>query len=146
MKFSMRLLTALCAAVALFVSGCSSSDSHEKVLDDAAAQLDKLAKTLDGVTDKASAEKAAKEMKSIADELKKVAVRAQALGQPPVDVKAKIENKMGAIAAKFAEKMEAQGAKKTLPPEATQAFADSAKDVLPTMQEVAAAFTTADKK
>lgn len=147
MKFSLRLLAPLCAAVALFLSGCSSGDDHDKVLDDAAAQYDRMAKALASVTDKASAEKAGKEMKSIAEELKKTATRAQALGEPPVDVKAKVENKMRAIEAKWSQTLEAQRARvKALPADVTEAFKKASDDAAPAWLDTAAAFKKADKK
>lgn len=147
MKFPIRLLAPLCAVVALFLSGCSPSDTHEKVLDDAATQLDKLAKTLASVTDKASAEKAAKDMRAIAEDLKKTAARAQALGQPTVDVKAKIDSKMRVIEGKFSQLVEAQAPRiKALPPEVTAAFTEAAGEFQPAWQEVATAFKAADAK
>ncbi len=147
MNFRLRTLAPLFAVAALTFSGCSKSDTHELVLDDTAAQLDKMAATLATVTDKASAEKATKDLQAIAVDLKKVAIRAQALGQPSADVMAQVDSKMKTIEAKFAEKMDANEKKlKGATPEVTKAFTDSAEQFIPAMKAVADAFTAADKK
>jgi hypothetical protein len=147
MKFPIRLLAPLCAACALFLTGCSPSDTHEKVLDDIAVQLDKLAKIPASVTDKSSAEKAAKDMKPIADELSKTAKRAQALGEPTADLKAKLDSKMRVVLGKFSQMTEAQAAAvKKWSPEVTEAFSAGSADVDKAFQEVAKAFKDADKK
>ena len=70
------------------------------------------------VTDKASAEKAVTDIKAVVEEMKKIAARAKALGQPSADVKAKIEAKMKRInmtATRFLSSLSSPPAKKMSP-------------------------------
>ena len=105
MKFSSRLALAILAAVSLFISGCSGGDSHEKVVNDMTGQLDRMTNSLLAVTDKASAEKAATELKSVVEEFKKIGERAKKMGDPSADVKARLEASMKAKQVEVQTKM-----------------------------------------
>ena len=56
-KLPSFILGAVGATLALAFGGCSGGDSHEKVADDIAMQMDRIAISLSSVADKASAEK-----------------------------------------------------------------------------------------
>lgn len=106
MKNLSRFLTQTVLIIAtLFITGCSGGDSHEKVADDALKQMDRMVTAVSAVTDKASAEKAVADLKSVGDELKKIAERAKKLGDPSADVRAKIEGKMSAKQTEITQKM-----------------------------------------
>jgi hypothetical protein len=105
MKTLSRFVVAVLATATLFFAGCSGKDTHEKLADDAAAQMDKIATAVASVKDKASAEKAVTEIKAASAEMKKLSDRYNALGAPSAEVKTKVDTKMKAKEEEMKKKM-----------------------------------------
>jgi len=146
MKTPLRLLVTVLSAFTLFFSGCSGGDSHEKLADDMSKQVDRMIAAMSSVTDKASAEKAVAEVKSVTEELKKLAARTKALGKPSAETKAKIEAKMKTKQDEVQQKMAAsQAAMMKAGPEAMGIMMNGMMELGPAMIEVGKAFDSADK-
>jgi hypothetical protein len=148
MKLHARLSATVFALTAfLFAAGSAFADSHEAIADDAMAQMERMANAVASITDKATAEKAATELKSVGEELKKVAARAKAVGTPAADVKTKIEEKMKtkqeAIEKKMAAAQESLG---KAGPEAMAVLMKSMTELAPVFQEIGEAFEEGGKK
>lgn len=106
MKSIITFITRTSLVVAAVVlSGCSGGDSHEKVADAVLAQMERMATAVSSVTDKASAEKAVAELKSVGEEMKKLAEKAKAMKDPSAEVQAKIDAKMKTKQEEIQKKM-----------------------------------------
>jgi hypothetical protein len=148
MKPIARFATTLIAlATLLFTAGSALADSHEAVADDAMVQMERMVTALGTVTDKVTAEKAVQQLMDVATELKKIAARAKAVGQPSAEIKAKIEAKMKSKQEDFMKKMVAvqQGIAKA-GPEAAAVLQKGMVEFGTAMQEVGKAFQDADAK
>jgi hypothetical protein len=147
MKSPTGFLAVILASFALFFTGCSGGDSHEKVVDDVAKQMDRMATAMSSVTDKATAEKAVAELKNVAQEMKKIGERAKALGQPSADVKAKLEAKMKAKQDEIEKRMAgSQASLMKAGQEAGEILIKGMLEVGPAMEEAGEIFKAADKK
>jgi hypothetical protein len=147
MKTLHGLTVAFFATLTLFFAGCSGADNHEKIADDAAAQMEKMANAVASVKDKASAEKAVAEMKAVAEELKKIAARAKAVGKPSAEVKAKIDAKMKPRQQAVEKQMvTAQTNLAAAGPEAAAILQKGMMELGQTMMEVAMALEGTDQK
>ena len=146
MKIHLRFLAIAIATLALFFTGCSGGDSHEKLADEVGKQMDRMVGAMSSITDKASAEKAMTDMKGVAEELKKLGARAKALGKPSADVNAKIEAKLKAKQDELQQKMMAsQAAMMKAGPEAMGIMMKGVQELAPAMAEVGKIFEAADK-
>jgi type I site-specific restriction endonuclease len=144
MKNLPRILAALASILALTFTGCSGGNSHEKVMEAMFAQMDRIATAMGTVTDKASAEKAVTEIKSVTEELKKIAEKAKALGEPTGELKTKLEEKMKAKQAEIQQKMTASmaGLQKA-GPEAAEVIMKGMMEIAPAMEAVGKSFGAA---
>src|SRR5690349_18892558 len=86
-----KLLAALLLAFAFLAPHATRADSPEAVTHDTLVQMDKMAEAILSVKDKATAEKAVADLLGIAGELKQVAARAKAVGQPTAEQKQKLQ-------------------------------------------------------
>ena len=146
MKITLRPAVTALATLTLFFTGCSGGDSHEKLAEDAGKQMDRMATALSSITDKASAEKAMTDMKSVVEDFKKLGTRAKALGQPSADVKAKTDAKMKAKQDEMQQKMMASQANMAKAgPEALGIIMKGMQELAPAMAEVGKIFEAADK-
>jgi hypothetical protein len=91
-------------AVATAVEAVSSSDSRDKVFVDQLALMTSMTGVLEGVTDKATAEKAKPELKSLTEKAEVIKARADKLGEPS-------QEEEEAMKAKYGPQMEAVGSK-----------------------------------
>jgi acetylornithine/succinyldiaminopimelate/putrescine aminotransferase len=98
-------LFALCA-FGLAVAGCG--DSHEKVVNDLAAQIEKVVGVLKGVTDKASADAAKPKLDSIDQDIKAIAERAKKLPKPSQAEEAALKSKLETRMKKAGEELQTE--------------------------------------
>jgi hypothetical protein len=138
----MKALNRLVAIIAaLVLAACSGGDTHEKIVDDLNAQMDKLGTAVASVTDKASAEKAVTEIKTVSTEMKAIAERAKKIGDPSKEVQAKLEAKMKTKQEEMVAKMVGAQANLTKAgPEAALILKGGMDEFGATMQEVEKAF------
>jgi hypothetical protein len=134
MKTLARFATALLAAATLFLTGCSGPDSHEKLADDVMAQMEKLANAMSEAKDKATAEKAAADIKAMIPDFKKLGERAKALGKASPEVATKIQAKLKPKQEELSKKM--AGAGPGASPEAGLALMGAVMELMPHMQEI----------
>jgi hypothetical protein len=147
MKLRSGILAIAFAACALVQGGCGSGDSHEKVADDIAMQMDRLATAMTSVHDKASAERIVADMRSIVEEMKKSEARAKALGEPGAELKAKLNAKMQAKEAELQKRI--AGSQATLMKagaEATGIITKGLKELAPALDRLANPYRQTDTK
>lgn len=77
--------------VALSLVGCGGGDEYSATASDMIDTLNDLNQVMDGVTDKASAEKAVPQLEKIAARMKTIEARVEELGDPPADVQKALE-------------------------------------------------------
>jgi hypothetical protein len=75
-----RLISILACGCVLALAGCS--DSHEKVMSDTVDVLSETNATLEGVTDKASAEAAKPKLEALSERMQALEARGEKLGEP----------------------------------------------------------------
>lgn len=146
MTFPSHILAAVGATLLLAFGGCSGGDSREKLVDEIAMQMDRMATALGSVADKASAERAMTDMKAIVGEMKKIAAHAKALGQPGADLRAKLDAKLKAKVAELQERMAgSQASLVKAGPEATGIIIKGMLELAPAMDEIAGLFKEEEK-
>jgi hypothetical protein len=146
-RFARQALTFVATILLFSVTAPVFADSHEEVADAAITQMERMVAALATVTDKPTAEKAVTQLMDVAAELKKVAARAKAVGQPTPEVKAKIEAKMKERQTEIMKKMpEVQANLQKAGPEAAQVIQKGMIEFSTAMQEVGKAFKDADAK
>lgn len=103
-------MTLMACLTAFFLASCDA-DSKEKVIDDSIAGLEEMATILEGVSDKASAEKAKLKLETLIAKMDKVETRSKALGITKEDIQKEIKGnekykkKMGAVMTKMMDSM-----------------------------------------
>jgi hypothetical protein len=93
-------ITLMACLTALFLASCGA-DSKEKVMDDAFSGMEEMVTILEGVSDKASAEKAKPKLEALATKMKKIDGRLEALGLKKEDLQKEMESD-----EKYKKKME----------------------------------------
>jgi len=143
MKSIIKFITRTSLVVAaLVLTGCSGGDSHEKIVDAMIVQIDRMATAVSSVTDKATAEKAAAELKSVGEEMKKIAEKAKGMKDPSAEVQAKIDAKMKAKQEEVQKKMAGiQGTLAKAGPEAAAVLMGGMAEFGKAMEEAGKAFT-----
>jgi len=81
-------------AVAMLFTSCGKKDTAESVTDEMLSKFDELVTSLEGVKDKASAEKSAKEIDAIGEDFLELAKRLEALPEPSEEEKKALDDKM----------------------------------------------------
>src|SRR5688572_9634924 len=90
-----------------FALGCAvCAETHKELADERIVQMDRLATNLVSVTDKASAEKAVVELRSIKEKMTDIRMRGKVLGKPAPDVDAALKTKMAAKGAELTKRLE----------------------------------------
>jgi hypothetical protein len=110
-------------------------------------QMDRMAIAMGSVADKASAEKAVADMKSIVGEMKRIAARAKTLSQPGPELRAKLDAKLKAKEADLEQSL--AGSQATLVkagPEAAGIIMKGLMELAPAIDEVSGLFNDAEKK
>ncbi|MEK0450636.1 MAG: hypothetical protein RL088_2904 [Verrucomicrobiota bacterium] len=143
MKSIIKFITRTSLVVAaLALTGCSGGDSHEKVADAVLVQMERMATAVSSVTDKATAEKAVTELKSVGEEMKNLAEKVKAMKDPSAEVQAKIEAKMKAKQEEIQKKMMGMQANLTKAgPEAAAILMGGMAEFGKVMEEAGKAFT-----
>jgi hypothetical protein len=80
-------------ALSLPFALASCGDSHDKAMKDMVSGMNKLADTMEGITDKASAEAAKDKLKSLEEEMKAIKARMDKLGKPSGDAEKTLKEK-----------------------------------------------------
>ena len=92
-------------AMAMLFTSCGEKDTAESLTDELVPKFDALAEAVGSAKDKESAEKAAKEIDTIGDEVLAIAERMKDLPEPSEDEKKRIEEKMKTANNGMQEKM-----------------------------------------
>jgi hypothetical protein len=93
-------MTLMACLTALFLASCGA-DSKEKVMDDSIAGAEEMATILEGVSDKASAEKAKSKLEALVAKMDKIKTRLKALGLTEEDMQKEMQGN-----EKYKKKME----------------------------------------
>jgi hypothetical protein len=146
MTLHRRFIAILLLALAFLIPAPSFADSAEAVMNDTLVQMDRVADTILTIKDKATAEKAMADLQTIVVELKKIAARAKAVGQPPAELKEKLMTQFRTKTAEVQKRI--AGAKDQIAKAGLEAAAVLGKGMVEFgkgMQEVGEAFQAADK-
>ncbi len=100
-----RGLTCALIAVALCVAGCDSKPTHESVTQDSIDKMEEMVEVLKGIKDEASAKAARPKMEQIKKDMEELQKKSKALGEPPADVKQKLQEKHKAQLEKVTSEM-----------------------------------------
>ncbi len=98
--------------LSLCIVSCGKKDTFESLSDEMISQMNELTIAIESAKDKESAEKAVARIDEIADEIKSIAERMEALGEPSEDEVKAVKEKWEAAEKENNEKMTA--AMKTL--------------------------------
>jgi len=119
--FSMMHRIPTLIVCALLFAACGG-DPHEKAANDALDAMEEIVTTLEGVTDKASAEAARSKLEKLQVEMKATTEKAKALGDLPPEKAAELAEKMGARSQELMQRMMAAMMKIQSNPEAAAAL------------------------
>ena len=86
------LICALLVA-AFCLAGCDSKPTHESVTQEGIDKTEEMVEVLKSIKDEASAKAARPKMEQIKKDMEELKKKANALGEPPADVKAKLQEK-----------------------------------------------------
>ena len=101
------LLAVALPAVALCVAGCDSKPTHDSVAHESMDKMKEMVEVLKTIKDEASAKAARPKMEKIKKEMDEIKKKADALGEPPADVKKKLQEEHKAEMEKlFGEMMQ----------------------------------------
>jgi hypothetical protein len=92
-SWTWRAFTFALVATALCVTGCESKPTHESVAQESLDKMEEMVAVLKGIKDEASAKAARPKMQQIKKDMEQIKVKAKALGEPPADVKQKLQEK-----------------------------------------------------
>ena len=112
-------------AVAKAVDAVAAIDSRDKVMEDQLGLMASMVGVLEGVTDKATAEKAKPEMKSLNTKAEAVKLRADKLGEPTEEEEKGLKEKYGAQMEEVGGKIMAQMMRLMAKPEVMAIIQDS---------------------
>jgi hypothetical protein len=87
------------------VGGCDSKPTHESVTEDSIDKMEEMVEVLKGIKDEASAKAARPKMEQIKKDMEELQKKSKALGEPPADVKQKLQEKHKAQLEKVTSEM-----------------------------------------
>lgn len=88
------------------MAGCSpAAPTHQGLFDQMPVSMDQMGTILAGITDEASANAAKPKMEALAKSINSLKEKGKALGDPPADLKAKIDNQFAEKQKEMASKM-----------------------------------------
>ena len=141
MKTHAKFFAIITSALAIALSGCGGGDTHQKVADDVFKVMERMSNAMGSITDKASAEKAVAEMKTVAGDMKSLGERAKKLGEPSGEVKTELEASMKAKTEELQKKMAGSMMKiAAAGPEAMEVLQAGMKEIGPSMEEAGKLF------
>ena len=92
-EWTSRCVWCVCVAVALAAGGCESKPTHESVTKESIDKMQQFADVLKTIKDEASAKAARPKLEKIKKEMDELKKKADTLGNPPPEVKKKLEEK-----------------------------------------------------
>ncbi len=91
MKIALHRLALLFAVT--FLASCGGGDSHQKITADLLSNMEKVLAAVEGVTDKASADKAAEKIAALSGSFEDIKARVDKIGDPDEKTEAMLKEK-----------------------------------------------------